>query len=130
MVAAEVPVWVPTVAAPAPAAPKPTVEDADWVDLEVEGEGDHVLVKVVGPLLRVRLFWLWIGNLGDGEVRVGLRWSGKGNVWWNAVIPYLGNVVFNPPKPRVGSPGESLVLRVVGANVRLSVSMLVLLEAV
>lgn len=128
MVAAEVPVWVPTVAAPTPAAPAPTVEDAEWADAEVEGEGDHEIVKAAGPFERVHLFWLWIGNLGDGEARVGLRWSSKGDMWWNTVVPYLGNVVFSPPKSRAGPSGDSLVLRVAGANVRLSVSALVLVR--
>ncbi len=98
--------------------------EAGWLDVEVEGEGEHALVKVANRFEYVELLWLWIGNMGDGEARVGLRWSGEGKVWWNTVIPYLGNVTFNPPRPRVGPSGNNLILRVVGENVRLCVSAL------
>jgi len=127
---AVLPTWVPPAYPPTPLTPPPSVDEAEWLDVEVEGEGDHVLVSPTSRLERVVLWWVWIGNLGDGEARVGLKWHAEPNTWWNTTIPYMGHVCVQPPKYKAGPDGQALVLRVVGAGVRLSVSLLVQVRSV
>ena len=123
MLANRLPVWVPVAVPPSPEVPEPAPEP-EWLDLEVKGEGEHKLLapKTLGG--RISVFWVWLGNLGDSEVRVGFRWEREPTVWWNRILPYLEGCVWHPPKPKSGGADEALFLRVVGDNARLSVSIL------
>jgi len=123
MLANRLPVWVPVAVPPTPEVPKPIVEP-EWLDLEVEGEGEHVLVAPKAFIGRISVYWVWVGNLGDSEVRVGFRWAETPIVWWNKTLAYLDGYGWHPPKPKLGGVGDSLLLRVVGDNARLSVSLL------
>jgi len=119
------PVWLPTAVVPPTPLVPPVPVTGEWLDVEVEGEGEHVLLTPSSPTEAIGLKWFWIGNLGDGEVRVGFRSEKSGQVLFNKTVAYLDGYGLNLPDWKWLQPGEALILRVVGDKARLSLSLFI-----
>jgi len=116
------PVWVPPVSPP-PARPAAPAPEPEWLDLELEGQEEFTVLEAPSPLATIGIVYAWIGNQGEAECRAGFRWAGKPNLFWNRLIPYMGDAEWKPPIPKYGPKGKALKLVVVGENAKLSLSL-------